>query len=387
MNSHLPVNIPPLPTAEEKSRQDFVASLRRFNGRVIGVRNADVYQKSVEPAFEALHGRKPESIAEVRELMLDNPYYQFWSAVQRNSQEMVWASVIDTTERNLSRVIDLASSGHELGSLTLDPALEIPNYHSQYDIHLQPGGYHSEQVEGDVSAGLIYDLGVPIYSGGSMGAENNLTGQTVVNAYKSLFPGGKPERVLDLGCAIGNSTLPWVEEFPDAEVHGVDVAAPCLRYGHVRANAQGKAIHLSQQNAETLSFPDNHFDVVGSAILFHETSTKAVPRILSEVQRVLKPGGVMIHFDGFTITRNEPFMAFLMLWEVYNNNEAFLLALQSLDMPQLAREARFEDARLEKVPFARLGDVGEVPKAQVKKGYGTNRGFGNVDVLVGRKAS
>jgi SAM-dependent methyltransferase len=375
MSGQNSIAIPPLPTAEEKSRQDFVVSLRKFNSRVVGAHNADVYVNYVEPEFVARMGRKPASIAEVRKLMEANPYYQFWSAVRRNSQEMVWASVIDTAERSLSSVIELASQEQVIGSLELNPALEIPRYHSQYDIHLQPGGYHTEQVDNDVSAGLIYDLGVPIYSGGSMGAANDATGRTVVDACRSLFPALKIDRALDLGCAIGNSTIPWVEAFPDAEVHGVDVAGPCLRYGHLRANRLGKKIHLSQQNAEELNFPDNYFDVVGSAILFHETSNSAVPNILREIYRVLKPGGVMVHFDGFTLTKSEdPFSSFLMLWEAYNNNEAFLLALQSLDMPQLACDAGFDRARLQKVPFASTG----------KSSVG-NTAFVNVDVLIGCK--
>ena len=39
------------------------------------------------------------SALEVRGLMTADPYYQFWSATQRNSQEMLWESVIDTVER------------------------------------------------------------------------------------------------------------------------------------------------------------------------------------------------------------------------------------------------------------------------------------------------
>jgi SAM-dependent methyltransferase len=375
-------NVPPKPTAQEKSRQDFVVALRKFNGTVLGVGNRDVYDASVEPEFVARMGRKPESIAEVRELMLANPYYQFWSAVQRNSQEMVWDSVIDTTERSLFDMIESAKQPLPLGSLTLNPELEIPRYHDAYDIHLQPGGYHTEQVEDDVAAGVIYDLGVPIYSGRAMGESNDAIGRTVVNACKSLFPEVTPERVLDLGCAIGNSTMPWVLEFPEAEVHGVDVAAPCLRYGHLRANKLGETLHLSQQNSEELSFPDDHFDVVASGLMFHETSTSAVPRILKEVFRVLKPGGVMVHFDGFTIAGSDPFMDFLMLWEVYNNNESFLLALQSIDVVQLAEDCGFEDAGFASVPFAPTALSG---KKRGKEGYGTGSVWADVDVLVGRK--
>jgi len=44
-------------------------------------------------------------------------------------------------------------------------------------------------------------------------------------------PAFAPRRILDLGCGVGNSTLPWAEGFPGAEVHAVDVAAPLLCAG------------------------------------------------------------------------------------------------------------------------------------------------------------
>ena len=39
----------------------------------------------------------------------------------------------------------------------------------------------------------------------------------------------KAKVILDLGCTVGHSTLAWKERYPDAEVHGIDVGAPCVR--------------------------------------------------------------------------------------------------------------------------------------------------------------
>lgn len=368
----------PVPVHDECARQDFVASLRTFSGMTIGAGNYGIYKAELEPAFVRDHGRAPADAAEVRPLMEANPYFQFWSATQRASQEMMWDCVIDTVERELPRLTAEADAPGPLGVLRLDPALEAPRYHTGYDIHLQPGGYHSEQVAGDVAAGAIYDLGVPLYALGMMGRENNSTGDTLVNGFERLWPARRPQRILDLGCAIGNSTAPWKKAFPEAEVHGVDVAAPCLRYGHARANALGLDLHLSQQNAEALDFPDGHFDVVASALLFHETSRAAVERIFREIRRVLKPGGVMIHFDGFKVEESEPVLDYLGLWEVYNNNEKFLLTLKTIDVVALNRDIGFSNVRFERSPYvADLPPRGE----DGAKGYMAS-GFGDVDLLV-----
>jgi SAM-dependent methyltransferase len=371
----------PIPSHDECARQDFVATLRTFSGMTLGAGNYGIYKARVEPAFVHDNGRVPADITEVRPLMEADPYYQFWSATQRCSQEMMWDSVIDTVERALPRLAADAAQPGARGTLRLDPDFKVPRYHTGYDIHLQPGGYHSEQISGDVAAGAIYDLGVPLYGLGMMGRENNATGDTLVNGFESLWPEHKPGRVLDLGCAIGNSTASWKKAFPDAEVHGVDVAAPCLRYGHVRANALGLDLHLSQQNAEELDFPDEHFDVVASALLFHETSTRAVDRIFLEMHRVLKPGGVMIHFDGFQVGESEPILDYLGLWEVYNNNEKFLATLKKIDVVDLSRDIGFRDVRFENFPY-----VTDLPPRDPDgaKGYMAS-GFGEIPLLVAEK--
>ena len=164
----------PLPNHDESARQDFVASLRQYSARTIGAVNYSLYKARVEPAFQAAHGRPPADHEEVRPLMTAEPYYQFWSATQRNSQEMMWDSVIDTVERRQADLARKSRAPAPLGSLTLDPTLQVPRYHTAYDIHLQPGGYHTEQTEQDVAAGAIYDLGVPIYALGMMGRGEQL---------------------------------------------------------------------------------------------------------------------------------------------------------------------------------------------------------------------
>lgn len=355
----------PVPNHDELARQDFVASLRgHLSGRVMPGAYR-IYQSRVEPAFRAKHGRPPADQEEVRQVMTQDPYYQFWSAMQRRSQEMLWESVIDPTERQLPALIAKAGklSKRKLargkrGSLRLDPKLEIPRYHRAVDIHLQPGGYHTDFTTDDVSAGVVYDKGINLYMGGALGPENDLTGNTLVAYIREKHPDFKPRRILDMGCAIGNSTLVWGRAFPQAELHGIDVGAPVLRYAHARAQALGVVAHFSQQNAEHTDFEAGSFDLVVSHIVLHETSKSALVNVLRECRRLLRPGGLMLHLEiprGKTVVEK-----FMHNWESYNNNETFCRYMTDIDLHAQAVKAGFDSASIRVDEFVPRLDVAQM---------------------------
>ena len=155
-------------------------------------------------------------------------------------------------------------------------------------------------------------------------------------------PEFRPARILDLGCSVGHSTLPYVDAYPQAEVHAIDVAAPMLRYAHARAEAMGKRVHFSQQNAERTNFPDGSFDLVVSHILLHETSAQAVRNVIAECYRLLRRGGLMIHAEVPQYEGMEPYDQFILDWDTYNNNEPFWGYMHDMDLAKLARDAGFE---------------------------------------------
>jgi len=324
----------PKTNLEEVSRQDFVRDFRLFLGGVLGPANKTVWEKSLGPAFVKDHGREPENADEVRAVMTKDHRYQIWSAMQRNSQERMWDSVIDAVERQLPDLIEKAKTtkSNVDGTLTLDPDLKIPNYMTDHDIHLQPGNYQADLTEDDVAAGAIYDRGIYIYSMGYMGGRLDTLGRSNVEMFKKLFPGLKPTRILDMGCAIGNGTLPWAEAFPDAEIHAIDIGPALLRYGHARAEGLGMKINFSQQNAERTNFEEGSFDVVTSHIMMHETYFDAVSNIFGESRRLLKPGGVMLHLDLPRFVDMKPVKAFLASWEAYNNGEDFAGDYRKMDI-------------------------------------------------------
>lgn len=356
----------PKATHDEHARQEFVRSFKIHLASKVSPGNRTIYERDAEPEFIKRHGRKPADHREVETVMTDKPHYQVWSSLQRTSQEMMWDAVSTSVDRQSAQLIaaakELAGRKEKLGSLSLDPSLEVPRYHLAVDIHCMPGGYHTDLAADDVAAGAIYDRAVHIYAMARLGPLNEDMGETPVLWLKNTYPDFKPERILDMGCAIGNSTLPWVDAFPDAEVHGIDVGAPVLRYAHARSEGLGKRVHYSQQNAEHTNFESGSFDLIVSHIMFHETSQKAMRNILKECHRLLKPGGMMVHVEAKPYEGMHPYDAFMLDWDTFNNNEPFWRASHSVDYGKESIAAGFDPDKVTcgMIPSA----LGEAVKAR-----------------------
>ena len=129
-------------------------------------------------------------------------------------------------------------------------------------------------------------------------------------------------------------------------MHGIDVAAPCLRYAHARAQAQDRELHFHQMDAEALDFPDASFDVVFSSMFLHEVPRKGIERILAEAHRVLKPGGLMLHMELPPNSQLSPYDAFYLDWDGAYNNEPFWAKLHTLNFRDEMIRAGFDAGKV-----------------------------------------
>lgn len=217
----------PRATHDEQARQNFVQSLKEHLAMRVSPGNKSVYERRAKPRFEHEYHRAPRDRHDVRRVMKDEPYYQTWSALLRTSQELMWESVASSVERQLSTLTTRAKAqGPRVGSLTLNPDLPIPAYHTAVDIHCMPGGYHSEDNADDIANGAVYDRAVHIYAMGRMGPENDDLGASLVVHLQQRYPNFRPRKILDMGCSVGHSTVPYVDAYPEAEVYAIDIGAP-----------------------------------------------------------------------------------------------------------------------------------------------------------------
>jgi len=359
----------PKTTSDEYARQEFVKSLKLHLASKVSVGNKSAFEGRAKPVYEKANGRAPENYHEIRQAMSNEPYFMFWSAMQRNSQEMMWKSTQVPVERQLPDLIEnfrnVESAG---GSLTLNSDLEIPRYHRAVDIHCMPGGYHTDFADDDVANGALYDRAVYLYAMGRMGPLNSDIGDTTIAYLKEHYPDLKPKRILDMGCSVGHSTLPYLEAYPDAEVYGIDVGAPVLRYAHARAESLGKAVHYSQQNAEKTNFEDGSFDLIVSHILVHETSHVAIRNIMKECNRLLSSGGVVIHAETPPYRDLPDYDAFMLDWDTRNNNEPFWGASHEIVAADIAEETGFSGDKAFEGYQASAFEAAEAKRTKVFQG-------------------
>jgi SAM-dependent methyltransferase len=97
---------------------------------------------------------------------------------------------------------------------------------------------------------------------------------------------------LDYCCGLGGSSL-RLARAGAARVFGIDISPESAKTAKALLDREGfgDRSEFHTMDAERLSFPDGHFDViVCSGVLHHLDLTKALP----ELNRVLKPGGRII---------------------------------------------------------------------------------------------
>jgi len=282
-----------LPDHDELVEQLFVRDLKVFVGSQLEPTVAKLARHEDAAIPAAVTNNRPSAL---QERMNEHESFRTWQVMKREAQRHLWATVADSVERQGDELERLAQIEKPLGSVRTNPDFQVPAYILSGDIHLMPGG--NAHDDGSLLQGALMDRGGAVYMlGRNGGMLNDLRGQTAIAHALTRFPDFAPQRILDLGCGIGTSTVPAAKAFPEAEVHGVDVGASILRYAHARAEHLGAAIHFSQQSAEKTDFEDGSFDLVYSCVLFHETSQAAVMNIMAECKRLLRPGGLMVHLE------------------------------------------------------------------------------------------
>jgi len=103
---------------------------------------------------------------------------------------------------------------------------------------------------------------------------------------RDYAPPERPLQILDAGCGTGGM-LDLFTSWPDAEVTGADLASEALQFSRRRGHRR-----LVGADLTLLPFRSGTFDVVTALDVVEHVPDDA--RALSEVSRVLRPGGILV---------------------------------------------------------------------------------------------
>jgi len=147
-----------------------------------------------------------------------------------------------------------------------------------------------------------------------------------------------PGRFLQLTCVYGGLTPSLVKDIDD-DLYLMDVAEIQLNTTRKKlTGSEKKRLFCTRMNAESLAYRDDSFSTILIFFLLHELPPEARERTLSEVVRVLRPGGRLV------VTEYAPAPKKHVLWRLWPTRlllqwlEPFLENFWQLDLAQILNE-------------------------------------------------
>jgi ubiquinone/menaquinone biosynthesis C-methylase UbiE len=189
---------------------------------------------------------------------------------------------------------------HRHDELPEDLAQHFPPYYAR-NFHYQTDGYL-----GHTSAEL-YDLQVELLFGGTADAMRRRLIPPVVRFAREQAleagespPAGRRLKLLDVACGTGHLLRMLGAALPDARLLGVDLSPHYLARAR-ETLSRDLDVSLVCENAEKLPFPEAHFDAATNVFMLHEMPADVRARVLAEMARVVRPGGLVVVADSLQL--------------------------------------------------------------------------------------
>jgi len=164
-----------------------------------------------------------------------------------------------------------------------------------------------------------------------------------------LKPG---ESVLDVGCGSGGVTIPAKEAVgPEGESSGIDPSGEMIAVARRKARRNGIDIDFQIGVIEALPFPNAAFDAVTSSLMMHHLPEELQLKGLTEIYRVLKPGGRLLIVDAM---RPKGYLA-KQIFGLIVRRHGVKFGIEEL--PEKLRAIGFSNAALLPERFFRIGFV------------------------------
>ncbi len=210
------------------------------------------------------------------------------------------------------------------------PGMEsIPKYVLQ-EFHNLPNGNYSKRICQGYAKGFE-----PMMLGTLRKGRERLT-KALVGA----------DSVVDLGCGSGGG-IPVLRAAGINTIWGLD-PSPYLLQLAAKRNPEARFIHGV---GEEIPLPDHSVDGVNVCFVFHEIPPQYLQRVLSEIGRIIKPGGRLAVLEPSSaqwllsatkLLRRYGWRGLYFKWLARHAFEPFVPAWHKLDFPALLSESGFD---------------------------------------------
>lgn len=123
--------------------------------------------------------------------------------------------------------------------------------------------------------------------------------ETATHLFLEAAPLSAEDSVLEIGVGTGRIAIPLTTQF-SGPYFGVDISTAML--GKLKSKPGAERLHISIGDATRLPYPDTSFSAVLAVHVFHLIPWRET---LTEVARVLKPGGLLMHGWNYEIDEDD----------------------------------------------------------------------------------
>ena len=222
-----------------------------------------------------------------------------------------------------------ARNFQDLPASALADKTQYPAYYRR-NFHWQTDGYLSEH------SAEIYELGVELLF---RGTADVMRRQVIPPITRFTQENNSARRLLDVACGTGGTLRQIAKALPELELTGIDLSPDYIRVAKRRL-ASVPNLNLVVGNAESIDAPDGAHDIVTSVYLFHELPRNTRRHVVSELWRVLSPGGLLVIEDSAQPSDSPEIVAALRNFPV-EFHEPFYNDYLDDDLAQLVAERGF----------------------------------------------
>jgi len=171
--------------------------------------------------------------------------------------------------------------------------------------HYQTDGWLSSESAG------VYETSTETLFLGQQDAMQRATLVPLAKYFKGKDLSSSSTKIMELACGTGRFATFVKDNFPEAHVTALDLSPFYLQEARKnmehwwelqdQSQVPTMGADFLQAPAENIPVPDASYDAITCVYLFHELTQEVRQKIVSEMNRILKPGGVVVFTDSIQL--------------------------------------------------------------------------------------